>query len=101
MRQQPGVKDAAFTSLLPLNGEIDNYGVHVESDADPRDDGAALRYAVTPEYFGVMREGLVRWAESKSFASIDDVRGRLDGRATDADLFERANYIRTLQSWTA
>jgi putative ABC transport system permease protein len=54
VRQQPGVKDAAFTSLLPLNGEIDNYGVHVESDADPRDDGAALRYAVTPEYFGVM-----------------------------------------------
>jgi len=54
VRQQPGVKDAAFTSLLPLNGGIDNYGVHVERDADPRDDGAALRYAVTPEYFGVM-----------------------------------------------
>jgi putative ABC transport system permease protein len=54
VRQQPGVKSAAFTSLLPLSGDIDTYGVHVESDADPRGDGAALRYAVTPEYFGVM-----------------------------------------------
>ena len=39
--------------------------------------------------------------ESKSFSSIGDVRGRIDGRATDADLFERASYICTLQSWTA
>ena len=54
-----------------------------------------------PGYFGAMREGLVQWMESKSFSSIDDVRGQADGRATDTDLFERANYIRTLQSWTA
>jgi dihydroorotate dehydrogenase (fumarate) len=60
---------------------------------------AILRHG--PEYFGAMRDGLVQWAESKSFSSIDDVRGRIDGSATDTDLFERANYIRTLQSWTA
>jgi dihydroorotate dehydrogenase (fumarate) len=59
---------------------------------------AILRHG--PGYFGAMREGLVRWMESKSFSSIDEVRGRIDGRATDADLFERASYIRTLQSWT-
>jgi len=60
---------------------------------------AILRHG--PAYFGAMREGLVRWAESKSFASIDAVRGQVDSRATDTDLFERANYIRTLQSWTS
>jgi dihydroorotate dehydrogenase (fumarate) len=54
-----------------------------------------------PPYFNVMREGLARWMESKAFASIGEVRGLIDGRTTNADLFERANYIRTLQSWTA
>lgn len=60
---------------------------------------AILRHG--PGYFGAMREGLVQWMESKSFSSLEDVRGRIGGRAPDADLFERASYIRTLQSWTA
>ena len=60
---------------------------------------AILRHG--PGYFRAMREGLVRWMESKSFSSIDQVRGLIDGRATEANLFERASYIRTLQSWTA
>ena len=60
VRQLPGVNGATFTSLLPLNGESDTYGVHVESDPDPKSDGAALRYAVTPEYFGVMNIPLKR-----------------------------------------
>jgi dihydroorotate dehydrogenase (fumarate) len=54
-----------------------------------------------PGYFAAMREGLIEWMESQSFASIDDVRGRIDGRATHAALFERGSYIRTLQSWTS
>ena len=53
-----------------------------------------------PAYFTAMREGLVHWMESKQFTSIDDVRGRIDGSGTDASIVERANYIRTLQSWT-
>ena len=60
---------------------------------------AILRHG--PPYFTAMREGLARWMESKAFSSIEEVRGRIDGRTTDANLFERANYIRTLQSWTA
>ena len=60
---------------------------------------AILRHG--PGYFRAMREGLVRWMESKSFSSIDQVRGLIDGRAIEANLFERASYIRTLQSWTA
>ena len=59
---------------------------------------AILRHG--PGYFKVMRDGLIRWMESKRFSSIDEVRGRVDGRTTDAAILERANYIRTLQSWT-
>lgn len=58
---------------------------------------AVLRHG--PAYFTVMRDGLVRWMESKQLSSIDDVRGRVDGRRADASILERANYIRTLQSW--
>jgi dihydroorotate dehydrogenase (fumarate) len=59
---------------------------------------AILRYG--PAYFTAMREGLVRWMESKQLVSIDDVRGRVDGGTADRSIVERANYIRTLQSWT-
>jgi dihydroorotate dehydrogenase (fumarate) len=59
---------------------------------------AILRHG--PAYFTAMREGLVRWMESKQLASIDEVRGRVDGGTAGTSIVERANYIRTLQSWT-
>jgi dihydroorotate dehydrogenase (fumarate) len=58
---------------------------------------AILRHG--PAYFTVMREGLVRWMESKQLSSIDDARGRVGAHSRDAGIVERANYIRTLQSW--
>ena len=59
---------------------------------------AILRHG--PAYFKTMREGLERWMEWHHFAGIDDFRGRLSLRhADDPDAFERANYIRVLQSW--
>jgi len=60
VRRVPGVTEAAFTQQLPLSGEFDVYGVHLERNSDPKDDGAALRYAVTPDYFTAMRIPLVR-----------------------------------------
>jgi dihydroorotate dehydrogenase (fumarate) len=57
---------------------------------------AILRHG--PGYFGVMRAGLEQWMTAKRVASLDDVRGHVDGKG--GALFERANYIRTLQSWT-
>jgi putative ABC transport system permease protein len=52
----PGVTGAAFTSQLPLSGDIDAYGYTFAAfpDRQPGEDGAAMRYAVTPEYFRVM-----------------------------------------------
>jgi putative ABC transport system permease protein len=54
VRQIPGVTEASFTSLLPMSGDVDSYGVHFEGDDDSKDNGAALRYAVTPTYFRAM-----------------------------------------------
>jgi putative ABC transport system permease protein len=60
VRRVPGVAAAAFTSQLPLSGDLDVYGVHFERDRDPANLGAALRYAVTPGYFEAMRIPLRR-----------------------------------------
>ena len=54
VRGVPGVAAAAFTSQLPLSDDLDIYGVHLERETDPANDGAALRYAVTPGYFAAM-----------------------------------------------
>jgi putative ABC transport system permease protein len=50
----PGVTSAAFTSQLPLSGDDDVYGVHLEADPAPDQDGQAFRYAVSPGYFETM-----------------------------------------------
>jgi putative ABC transport system permease protein len=60
VRRVPGVSAAAFTSQLPLSGDLDAYGVHLESDQDPGGIGSALRYMVTPGYAGAMRIPLRR-----------------------------------------
>src|SRR5262249_31791297 len=52
-RQTPGVMAAAFTSQLPLSGDLDEYGVRFEYD-DPNKGYSAFRYAVSPGYFELM-----------------------------------------------
>ncbi len=56
----PGVSVAGLTQQLPLSGDLDVYGIHLERHTDPKDDGAALRYSVTPGYFAAMRIPLLR-----------------------------------------
>jgi len=53
VRQVPGVTAAELTSQLPLSGDVDQYGVHFESD-DPKVGSSAFRYAVSPGYFEMM-----------------------------------------------
>ncbi len=62
VRRVPGVASAAFTSELPLSGDVDGYGYEAQSlpDAKAGENGSALRYAVTPDYFATMRVPLVR-----------------------------------------
>ena len=52
----PGVTGAAVTSLLPLSGDSDLYGVQSRGEFDVRPASAreALRYAVSPSYLETM-----------------------------------------------
>jgi dihydroorotate dehydrogenase (fumarate) len=53
-----------------------------------------------PTHVETMRTGLERWMAWHQFEHLDDVRGRLSlRRIEDPSAFERANYIRALQSW--
>ena len=56
VRQLPGVSEAAFSSQLPLSGDLDDgYGVRFESSIDrPEENREAFRYAVSPGYFEMM-----------------------------------------------
>lgn len=61
---------------------------------------AVLRHG--PDFFGTMRQGLSRWMEWQGVPTLDDMRGRVSlASVPDAAAFERANYIRALQSWEA
>ena len=53
-----------------------------------------------PTVLPSLAEGLQTWMALHGFASIRDFRGVLNARRyRDPSAFERANYIRTLQSW--
>ena len=56
VRSVPGVTGAALTSQLPLSGDLDAYGYTFAAfpDRQPGEDGAAMRYSVTTDYFQVM-----------------------------------------------
>ncbi|HEV2854366.1 MAG TPA: ABC transporter permease [Thermoanaerobaculia bacterium] len=56
VRRVPGVTAAAFTSQLPLSGDLDEYGVHFEaSPTRPAQTYNTFRYAVSPGYIETMR----------------------------------------------
>ena len=56
VRNVPGVAAAAFTSQLPLSGDLDEYGVHFDPGPEGRPEGgySTFRYAVTPGYLETM-----------------------------------------------
>ena len=57
VRQLPGVSAAAFSSQLPLSGDLDDgYGVRFESSVtdNPEDNRGAFRYTVSPGYLETM-----------------------------------------------
>ncbi len=59
---------------------------------------ALLRHG--PEYLAPTASGLTSWMEERGVSSIDEMRGSVSlGTVADPTLFERANYIRDLQTW--
>jgi putative ABC transport system permease protein len=69
-RSVPGVEQAALVSQLPLGGNFDSYGLHLESRprANPQDAPSADRYAVTPGYFETMG---IRLTAGRTFLDTD------------------------------
>jgi dihydroorotate dehydrogenase (fumarate) len=59
---------------------------------------ALLRYGVN--YLYTLISGTREWLLEQEFQSVDEIRGWMSqGRVPDPTAFERANYIRVLQSW--
>lgn len=56
--------------------------------------------ALGPQHLTVVRDGMVEWMEENGYESIRQMRGSMAlDRCPDPAAFERANYMRTLQSW--
>jgi putative ABC transport system permease protein len=62
VRALPGVESAAIAGQVPMGGNGDRWGFHIEGrmNANPAEDPSAERYSVTPEYFRVMQIPLLR-----------------------------------------
>jgi dihydroorotate dehydrogenase (fumarate) len=53
-----------------------------------------------PEHLAVVRAELARWLEEHEYQSLAQARGSMSLlRCPDPAAFERANYLRVLQSW--
>jgi putative ABC transport system permease protein len=70
VRAVPGVQTAGISSMLPLGGNWDSYGIRVEGHepAKPTDEPDALRYGVSPGYFETMKIPVLR---GRSFTAAD------------------------------
>ena len=60
LRALPGVEAAAAAGQIPLGGNGDTWGFHVEGRPIGPEDPSVERYSVTPDYFSVMRIPLRR-----------------------------------------
>jgi putative ABC transport system permease protein len=62
VKNVPGVLAAAYTSQLPLSGELDEYGVHFDPGPGGVPEGgySTFRYGVTPGYLETMQIPLLR-----------------------------------------
>ena len=59
---------------------------------------ALLRRGI--EYLPLLERELIRWMEEHNYESVDDMRGKMSQlKCPDPEAFERAQYIRTLQSY--
>jgi putative ABC transport system permease protein len=71
VRALPGVSAAALAGQIPLGGNGDRWGFHIEgrNAANPENDPSVERYSVTPDYFAVMGIPIQR---GRGIAPTDD-----------------------------
>ncbi|MGE5246558.1 MAG: ADOP family duplicated permease [Betaproteobacteria bacterium] len=72
LHRLPGVQAVATASQVPLGGNFDHWGFHVQgrTASNPMDDPSVERFAVTPGYFAAMRIPLRR---GRLFTDADNV----------------------------
>ncbi len=77
VRALPGVEAAAYTTQLPLSGDFDKYGVHLEAHprANPEEDPSAHRYSVSDGYFETMKMPILRGTRLRSACVDADANG--------------------------
>ncbi len=55
-----------------------------------------------PDFLRVLKQGVVEWMEENEYESIRQMHGNMSLlRCSNPAAFERANYMRVLQSWKA
>jgi putative ABC transport system permease protein len=93
LRALPGVTAAAAAGQIPLGGNGDRWGFHVQGRVVTAEDPSVERYSVTPEYFSVMRIPLWR---GRLFTDADRAGGEpvmLIGEQTARTLWPGADPI--------
>jgi dihydroorotate dehydrogenase (fumarate) len=54
-----------------------------------------------PEHLRKVEAGLAAWLEAREYESVAQLTGSVSQRAAaDPGAFERANYLKTLRSWS-
>jgi putative ABC transport system permease protein len=95
LHRLPGVHAAAAASQIPLGGNGDRWGFHIQSRPapNPADDPSVERYGVTPEYLAAMGIPLLqgRFLNDDDRADSDPVL--VVGEATARALFPRGDAI--------
>jgi putative ABC transport system permease protein len=93
LRALPGVEGAAAAGQIPLGGNGDTWGFHLEGRPIAPDDPAVERYAVTPEYFSVMRIPLHRGRIFTDADRAGSEKVMLIGEQTARELWPGADPI--------
>ena len=53
-----------------------------------------------PEHLKKMKQDMLDWMDEHGYVSLAELQGSMNlSRCPDPTAFERANYLRTLQSW--
>ena len=91
----PGVEGAAVASQIPMGGNGDTFGFHIQGlmHDNPANDPEAERYSVTADYFGVMGIPLKR---GRLFTETDTVRSEpvlIVSESTERALFRDEDPI--------
>jgi len=91
----PGVRSAAAASQIPLAGNIDKYGFHVEGKihANPEEDPSAERYCVTPGFLETMHIPLLRGRDISAADTAAAAQVLLIGETTARRMWPGENPI--------